>query len=367
MDSFRSCRNILCVRLDNIGDVIMSAPAIKALKDDTGAQITLLTSASATSVTKMMPYIDNTISYNADWVKHEGSGSTSGFRDLISELKQKNFDGAIIFSVYSQNPMPSFLLTWLAEIPLRAGYCRENPYHLLTHWIPDKEPYSFIQHQVKRDLNLVRRIGFSIRNDSIVLQTAITQKEVYLKLKEETPEQCQCIILHPGVSENKRKYPLDHWISIARLITSKYSNQVFITGSSAEIDMCQQIAEAVGERCKSIAGVLSLEEFYGLIKHSALVVSVNTSVAHLAAGAQTSAIILYALTNPQHPPWKGKGFVVPYSISVDEQSKNEVIRFTSEKYFRHATAIPSPEEVMTYIERVLSNKETPELPELITT
>ena len=51
------------------------------------------------------------------------------------------------------------MLAMMAGIPLRLAYSRENPYELLTHWLPDKEPYSFVQHQVKRDLELVASIG----------------------------------------------------------------------------------------------------------------------------------------------------------------------------------------------------------------
>ena len=55
-------KRLLCVRLDSIGDVLMTTPAIRALKEG-GAdrEITLLTSASGASVAKLIPQIDEVL------------------------------------------------------------------------------------------------------------------------------------------------------------------------------------------------------------------------------------------------------------------------------------------------------------------
>ena len=59
---------------------------------------------------------------------------------MVRKLRARRFDGAVIFCVFSQNPLPAAFLCHLADIPLRLAYCRENPYKILTHWIPDPEP-----------------------------------------------------------------------------------------------------------------------------------------------------------------------------------------------------------------------------------
>src|SRR5690606_29741612 len=71
----------------------------------------------------------------------------------------QQFDACVVFTVYSQNPLPAAMIAYLAGIPLRLAYCRENPYGLLTDWFPDPEPLTTIHHQVERDVNLVARIG----------------------------------------------------------------------------------------------------------------------------------------------------------------------------------------------------------------
>ena len=55
-------------------------------------------------------------------------------------LSARRFDAAVIFTVYSQSPLPAALLLLQAGVPLRLAHCRENPYGLLTQWGREREP-----------------------------------------------------------------------------------------------------------------------------------------------------------------------------------------------------------------------------------
>ena len=140
---WRAARDVLCVRLDAIGDVLMSTPAIRALKESlSGRRVTLLTSTSGAMVARMIPEIDDVIVYEAPWMKSAGALTAlaeraSGDVAMIEALRARSFDAAVIFTVYSQNPLPAALLCHLAGIPRRLAHCRENPYALLTDWVMD--------------------------------------------------------------------------------------------------------------------------------------------------------------------------------------------------------------------------------------
>ena len=66
--SWDHAKHILCIRLDAIGDVLMTTPAIRALKQG-DRQITLLTSQSGASIAPLIPEIDRVISYDPPWMK----------------------------------------------------------------------------------------------------------------------------------------------------------------------------------------------------------------------------------------------------------------------------------------------------------
>src|SRR3712207_2549667 len=136
---WNEAKNLLCVRLDSLGDVLMMTPAIRALKESLpGRTITLLTSRSGASISPLVPEIDRTIIYDAPWMKSSAPPLKSNFEfNIIEQLKHCQFDGAVIFTTFSQSPLPAALLTFMADIPLRLAHCRENPYYLLTHWVPE--------------------------------------------------------------------------------------------------------------------------------------------------------------------------------------------------------------------------------------
>ena len=71
---------------------------------------------------------------------HARAGRPRADRAMIERLRAARFDAAVIFTVYSQNPLPAALLCYLADIPLRLAHCRENPYQLLTDWVAEPEP-----------------------------------------------------------------------------------------------------------------------------------------------------------------------------------------------------------------------------------
>ncbi|HZW22490.1 glycosyltransferase family 9 protein, partial [Noviherbaspirillum sp.] len=67
---WQQAKRILCIRLDYMGDVLMSTPAIRALKQSfPGSEITLLTSSSGAAVASFIPEIDDVIVYAAPWLK----------------------------------------------------------------------------------------------------------------------------------------------------------------------------------------------------------------------------------------------------------------------------------------------------------
>lgn len=341
-----------------MGDVLMSSPAFRAVKESFQCSVTLLTSSMGSSIARMIPEIDDVIVFDVPWVKLQ-AGDANDVRNMVQVIKSQHFDAAIIFTVYSQSALPAALLLYMADVPMRLAYCRENPYQLLTHWLPDEEPYELIRHQVKRDLALVKSIGATVTNDHIQLdlpeQAWPSTRE---KLRNEGIDfMMPWIVLHPGVSERKREYPEDHWIDIARRITNTYGLQVIITGTGSEGALAARIRHAAGNSVYSMAGLLSVEEFVMLIKRAALVISVNTSTIHIAAATQTRVIVLYALTNPQHTPWKVPGVILPFEVPEAMQSKNEIIRYVQEHYFKNQQAAASPDDVMNAVESLLNSED----------
>jgi lipopolysaccharide heptosyltransferase II len=356
MKELKDCKKILCIRADNMGDVIMSGPAIRAIKKFTGANITLLTSSMGAIITPFMDEIDETISYNFPWIKANSATDAKDCLQLILELQNRMFDAAIIFTVYSQNPLPTALITYMAEIPIRVSFCRENPYQLLTHWIPDEEPYTFIQHQVQRDLAIAEYMGADIEDDALQLYIdPNAEQSAFQKLASIGFDDAKCfVVVHPGVSDKKRKYPVELWADTIQQLHADTQAQVIITGAQHEREEAAQIQKACGSYCFIAAGFLSIIEVAALIKAAPLLISVNTGTVHIACAVKTPVVVLYAQTNPQHIPWKTPSVVLPFHVDKSLQSKNEVIKYVNNKIYRDYVDYPAPSEVAEAVKQLLT-------------
>ena len=353
--NWKDCKNLLIIRADNMGDVIMSVPAIRALKESFSPKITILTSSMAMGIIPFIAEIDETIAYDLPWIKTKETINGDSISNLVSQLKEKKFDGVVIFTVFSQNPLPAAMIAYMANIPLRLGYCRENPYNLLTDWVPDKEPYSFIQHQVERDLALVHSIGATTSNRHLHLTVSndtldsIKEKLVFENFDYEKP----WIIFHAGVSEKKREYPPEKWVAAAKKIIDEKNFQVLFTGSKAEKKLCDELASLTGKNAFSVAGIFTLKEFIALLKNAPVIVSVNTGTIHIAAAVNTPVVVLYAQTNPQHTPWMVPHKILPFGVDEPDRSKNEVIRYLYKTVYKEPVTMPDASEILNAVNELL--------------
>jgi ADP-heptose:LPS heptosyltransferase len=161
---------VLAIRLDARGDVLMTTPAIRALKESkNGRRVTLLTSAAGAEVARFVPEIDDVIVYEAPWMKATAPHPPARDLEMAALLADRGFDAAVIFTVFSQSPLPAAMLAYLADIPLRLAHCRENPYGLLTDWVNETEPDAEIRHEVRRQLDLVASVGSRTSDERLSL------------------------------------------------------------------------------------------------------------------------------------------------------------------------------------------------------
>jgi lipopolysaccharide heptosyltransferase II len=311
-------KKILCIRLDSLGDLLMTTPAIRAIKESLpGSEITLLTSPTGAQPAGFIPEVDEVIAYEAPWMKASPSQADSS-KDLamIRRLKSAKFDAAVLFTVYSQSPFPAALLTYLADIPLRLAHCRENPYHLLTHWVKESEPEQQVRHEVRRHLDLVASIGCRPQDEHLRFQVPEKSCQAvkgYLEaagLDRSRP----WFVLHPGVSAPSRQYPPEHYAQAARQLALEDGWQVVLSGSESEIPLTSQIQKWMRAPSINLAGRLSIDQMAALIKLSPLLIANNTGPVHLAAAVGTPVVVLYALTNPQHTPWQIPARVLSHDV-----------------------------------------------------
>ena len=313
---WRAARDLLCVRLDAAGDVLMTTPAMRALKQAVpGRRITLLTSPAGAEAAALVPEVDRVIAYDAPWMKATGS-RTDPVPDLqlVERLRGERFDAAVIFTVYSQSPLPAALLCHLAGIPRRLAHCRENPYALLTDWVREPEPEQGVRHEVQRQLDLVARVGARPDYTRLSLELTAPPRQSALEALRARGHDADApwLAIHPGASAPSRRYP---WMAeAAGLVHAETGRRVVVTGGQGERDAAEAVCAAAGGGAVSLADRLSFAELAALIEAAPLLICNNSGPAHVAAAVGTPVVVLYALTNPQHSPWETPSRVLSHDV-----------------------------------------------------
>jgi lipopolysaccharide heptosyltransferase II len=309
--------HVLCVRLDTIGDVLMTTPALRALREQReDRRITLLTSRSAALAAQLVPEIDRVIAYDAPWMKTPGGDSPWNDCAMVERLRASDFDAAAIFATFSQSPLPAALMCQLAGIPARLAHCRENPYRLLTEWVPETEPEQGIRHEVQRHLDLVATVGATTEREGLSLRVppvAAAAALGRLRAAGHDPSE-PWLLAHPGSTAESRRYPPELYARALGQLAAETGRRIVLSGDAGERGLVDDLAARLGEVAVSLAGGLSFAELCGLVAAAPLLICGNTGPAHVAAAVGTPVVVLYALTNPQHTPWRSPARVLTHDV-----------------------------------------------------
>jgi lipopolysaccharide heptosyltransferase II len=314
---WRRAQDILVIRLDNLGDVLMTSPAIRAIRQTNPlARLTLLASPAGAAAAAHLPEIHDVIEFEAPWMRAKASdtppSAAAGLqgaaeRYLIQQLSLRRFDAAIIFTVCTQSALPAAVLCYLAGIPLRLAHSRENPYRLLTDVVRDPElaPGSApALHEVERQLALVGQVGYSAVDDRLVFEILpIERAGAERKLMRAGIDLARpFVVIHPGASAPSRRWPAEDFGRAADLLA--HDHQIVFVGGAGEADLVRQARQVMKQPAAELIDTLSLGELGAVIDRATLLLCNNSAPAHIAAALDTPVVVLYALTNLQHKPWR---------------------------------------------------------------
>jgi len=297
MAGWLDAHNILAVRLDNIGDVVMLGPALRAVKETSPqARITLLASPAGATGAPLLPWIDDVIVWRASWQDIGGRVPFDPARELelVHLLAQRNFDAALLFTSFSQTPHVPGYVCYLAGIPLRAGETKEFGGNTLTTELrgaPDK------LHQAERNLRLVEQLGFLARDRQLKVELSPQAQATALQLLAQAgiPADAPYILLHPGASAQARRYPPERFGILARrLIRSGW--QVLVVGVQREAALIEEVLQHA-PAAHSLVGETEMAAYAALIQRATLVICNDSLPMHLADALGTPVVVTFSGTD----------------------------------------------------------------------
>ncbi|MDP8957916.1 MAG: glycosyltransferase family 9 protein [Actinomycetota bacterium] len=312
-------RNLLAMRLDNLGDVLMTGPALRAIREALPqARITLMASPGGAQAAPLLPWIDQVLSERVVWQDVSGRLTFDPEREgrLVARLSEKRFDASVIFTSFNQTPHAAAYLCYLAAIPLRLGASKERGRAVLTNELSGA-PDSL--HQVERNLRLVESVGFTAasRHLSITLPSEARQRcRIILEERGVHPRQ-PFLLLNPWTSCQARTYPWQRFGEAARLLVAETGWRVVVTGVERDRLRSRELVGGIGRAAVDMTGRTSFPELACLVDASSLVLTNNTSVMHLADATATPAVITFSGTEleSQWRPRRGPAVLLRHPTS----------------------------------------------------
>jgi ADP-heptose:LPS heptosyltransferase len=290
---------ILVVRLDNLGDVLVSGPAIRAVAAR-ASRVVMLAGPHGRAAAELLPGVDHVIEWCAPWIDPE-PGPVDGVEvdGLIKAIAEEDLDGALIFTSFHQSPLPLALLLRLAGVPWIGAICEDYPGSLLDlrHHVPGDPP------EPERARSLAEAAGFPLPpgdDGRLALREPLPPVGHLLEKAAIGPEAHFVgeagyrgyVVLHPATSVPARAWPPGHWAAAARLLNAA-GMRVVVTGTTTDRALTAHVA---GDDGLDLGGRTGLAELASVLAGARAVVVANTGPAHLAAAVGAPVVSLFAPT-----------------------------------------------------------------------
>ena len=295
-------KRLLAVRLDNVGDVVMLGPALRAVRRAyPQASVTLMCSPAGAQVAPLLPWIDDVIVHRALWQDARGEMPLDSSRelDLIRMLRTRAFDAALLFTSFSQSPLPPAYACYLAGIPVRAGHSDAFGGSVLS---PAIAPAPWASHQVDRNLHLVASLGIPIGSRHLELQlrpeVSSAADELLRSVGIESGR--PFVLLAPGASCSARRYDPIRFGKVAADLIHRTAWPVVLAGTEREHGIGAEIVAKAGRhggRPVSVVSRTTVCELAAIVSRSALVIANNSAAMHIADAFGRPVVVTFSGTD----------------------------------------------------------------------
>jgi len=336
--------NIVIIRTDRIGDVILTTPAIGALRRHwPRSRLTVLVSPLTADLVKGNPDIDF-VMVDDRRDRHHG---IHGFWKLVHEIRKQHFDLAIIYHTKKRTNA----LAFLAGIPVRIGYHNNKWGFLLTHKIWDDRPLG-LKHESEYCLEVLNALGIhAVAGPIFIPRQQQAQLWVAELLDQHNWTDRKIIAVHPGASCPTKMWPTIKFIEVMKVLKQKYACCFAVIGSTASAYAAQPIMEAMAADVLDLTGKTTVAQCVSLLGYCRLLISNDSGPVHMAAAVGTPVVSIFTRNQPGINPrrWRPLGpqtrFVAPREQMDISFAKGEV---TDPRYLE----LIQPQDVLEEVDAI---------------
>jgi heptosyltransferase III len=304
--------NILLLQLKRIGDLILTTPAIDAVrKKFPEARITLAIASECRELAPAIPNVDRLLIVRRNW------------RDtpVFLSVAMHRFEFCVDFTRNDR----SAVLAYLSRAKKRiAAHRPHGEPEARTRVYTDFTERMGSLHTIDYHLALLRPLGIENAPTNLHLNVPSAARDKAQTLLHQAKIDYQFAVFHPGAARAEKFWEADRWVELINRARPKIDIVLTGTRSQFEQEHIQQIKTKLREPIVDLSGRTDLLTFAALIARARLLVTVDSAAMHLAAATETPQIVLFGPTNPFH--WRPRESP---ALILQGESKTPVNEFES--------------------------------------
>ncbi|MEM2293081.1 MAG: glycosyltransferase family 9 protein [Nitrososphaeria archaeon] len=323
-------QKVLIIRLDEIGDIVMTTPFLREIRRNLpSAWIALVVNPQVYNLVELCPYVNEVLVYN--WrVSKFLKPLQRHWRALClarKHLWKQHFDLVIVPRWDIDNYHATFI-AYFSGASWRVGYSEnvneiKNQFNkgfdkFFTHVLKDQT----VKHEVEHNLDIIRFLGGEIKEDHLELWLSKEDEAFaeWIIMNHNIGWKDLLVGIGPGASTSNREWPLQSFIELGKWLIKEYNAKIIVVGGSKEENLGRMLKQELGNNVINTAGMTTLRQTAALLKHCQLFIGNDSGPMHLAAAMGVPIVELschpltgspYAVNSPyRFGPWGVKNIIL---------------------------------------------------------
>lgn len=291
----RDAKNVLVIQLGDIGDVVLTTPSLRALKETLPeARVSALVRKGYGSLIEEDPHLHEVI----EVAKSRGKIAELYGENirLIRRLRRAEYDLAIDLRTGDRGA----ILAFLSGAPVRVSrHDREKSFWrngIFNHPIYSAKPASPPAHPgADQSLSLLRAIGIDTGDTAPRLWTAKAAIERVRALlsAEDVEENGRWVTINPFSRWKYKEWGYDRWVEVIGWLWKEHGIRSVLVGSREEMSVASHMAGRCGGGACSLAGKTTLAELAALLRLATAHLGVDSAAPHIACAVGTPSVTIF--------------------------------------------------------------------------
>lgn len=281
---------ILVIRFSSIGDIVLTSPVLRCLKQQLNAEVHFLTKKSFASLLTHNPNVDNC--YTID----------KKVSEVIDNLKAERYDFVVDLHKNLRSQQVKFALGVPTASFDKLNWQKFLMVNLKINRLPDT-------HIVNRYFEAVKPVG--VEYDGEGLDYFIPESAHY-------PIQKNAVVMAIGAAHATKRMPVERLIELSEMIDAP----IYLIGGPSEKAAGESFQQSKKNNVENLCSKLSIDQSASVIQQAKVVITHDTGMMHIAAALRKPIVSLWGNTIPAFGmyPFYPKGMNLNMSFEVQDLS-----------------------------------------------